>query len=321
MIGQSVHQDWEQYLLALAQETGENHTHGARIFQPEVRILSRAYEQCRLITAQNSRSFYLATTLLPLEKRQAVRALYAFCRLADDLIDKNHDQPGLALQQLRERIHTPRPLDNDLFGGILLAWEDARHRYRIPIRYSDQLLDGVERDLYQDRYKSFEELTIYCYGVASTVGLMSMRIIGYSDAKAIPYAIKLGVALQLTNILRDVGMDWNSNRLYLPLDELAAFGLKEGDVAAARIDERWRAFIRFQIARTRRLYTEAMPGIALLNPDGRFAVAAAAMLYQGILDDIEAHDFNVFGRRAHVGRWRKLILLLHAYLYANKIRV
>ena len=118
--------------------------------------------------------------------------------------------------------------------------------------------------------------------------------------------MRLGIALQLTNILRDVGLDWQAGRLYLPLNELAQFGLSEVDIPRGRVDERWRAFMRHQIARTRALYAEAEPGIALLAPEGRFAIAAAANLYRAILEDIEAHDYDVFTRRAHVGLWGKL---------------
>ena len=149
-------------------------------------------------------------------------------------------------------------------------------------------------------------MAAYSYGVASTVGLMSMHIIGYSDSDAVLYAIKLGVALQLTNILRDVSEDWRRGRLYLPLEELAAHGLSEADVEAGQVDDRWRAFMRFQIARNRDLYAEALPGIAFLNREGRLAVAAAAELYRAILNDIEAHDYDVFSRRAYVNAWNKL---------------
>jgi phytoene synthase len=142
--------------------------------------------------------------------------------------------------------------------------------------------------------------------VASTVGLMGMHIIGFSSMEAIPYAIKLGVALQMTNVLRDVGEDWRAGRVYLPSNELAEFGLAEADLAAGKVDERWRALMRFQIARNRRLYAEAWPGIALLDRDGRSAVAAAGEFYRAILADIEAHDYDVFSRRAHVSGWGKL---------------
>src|SRR5690606_28809297 len=122
-------------------------------------------------------------------------------------------------------------------------------RYRIPHGYSDQLITGVTRDRTQKRYQSFEDLTEYCYGVASTVGLMSMHIVGFMSDDALPYAVKLGIALQLTNILRDIGEDWRMGRLYLPLDELADFGLREDDLDVGRVDDRWRRFMRFQIER------------------------------------------------------------------------
>ncbi|MEO8396555.1 MAG: squalene/phytoene synthase family protein, partial [Chloroflexota bacterium] len=162
------------------------------------------------------------------------------------------------------------------------------------------------RDLTQTRYQSFDELTEYCYGAASTVGLMSMHIVGFVSQAAVPYAVKLGIALQLTNILRDVGEDWRMGRLYLPLDELSAFDLSESDIAAGRVDDRWRSFMRFQIDRVHSLYDDARPGIAYLNPDGRFAIAAAADLYRAILDDIQAQDYRVFHYRAHVSPYGKL---------------
>jgi phytoene synthase len=176
----------------------------------------------------------------------------------------------------------------------------------MPLGYASQLIDGVARDLEQTRYATFDDLAVYCYGVASTVGLMSMHILGYESEEATPYAIKLGVALQLTNILRDVAEDWRRGRLYLPLDELAAFGLSENDIAQSQVNERWRSFMRFQIERTRRLYAEAEPGIALLHRDGRFSTAAAAGLYASILDKIEQQDYDVFSQRAVVSGWGKL---------------
>jgi len=314
---QSTISSWEQHLLALAQDAlciPRDALRPGSISKQE-KVPDETFAACEAITAQYSRTFFLATSLLPGEKQRAMRVLYAFCRTADNLADGDVEQPAAKLLELRKGI-AGQPGSSD--DAVLTAWHAIQECYQIPGCYAEQLLDGVERDLVQQRYRNFEELSIYCYGVASTVGLMSMYITGFSDQRAVPYAIKLGIALQLTNILRDVGEDWNSGRFYLPLDELAAFGLNEQDVAAARVDERWRDFMRFQIARTHRLYAEAMPGIALLHPDGRFAVAAAATLYRGILEDIETHDFNVFDRRAHVTRGRKLVLLLHALRYANR---
>ena len=180
-------------------------------------------------------------------------------------------------------------------------------RYRVPTAYAEQLIDGVARDLTTTRYASFDDLAVYCYGVASTVGLLSMHIIGFAGREAIPYAVKLGVALQITNILRDVREDWAAGRVYLPQEELAAFGLSDADIgkfsSAGFHDEggaadRWRAFMRFQVERNRQLYNEAVPGIAWLDPAGRFAIAAAAGLYRDILEVIAGRDGDVFGQRA-----------------------
>ncbi len=296
---------WEHTLLSLAQDTRASVVNPRPAARPigDKALLARAYAYCDTVTREHSRSFYLATSLLPSDKRRAVRALYAFCRVSDNIVDCPDRNAEKVLRDWRKRSMSVEPPVGDL---IATAWIDTRLRYCIPYRYAEQLVEGVARDFRQKRYATFEDLTAYAYGVASTVGLMSLYIIGFSGKQALPYAIKLGVALQITNILRDVGEDWRAGRLYLPSDELAAFGLTEADIAAGRIDDRWRAFMRFQIERNRRLYNEIWPGIAMLNKDGRFAVAAAAELYRAILDDIEAHDYDVFSRRAHVGTLDKL---------------
>jgi 15-cis-phytoene synthase len=314
---------WENTLLALAHEAH----HAA---QPEFMLsaapslLQQAFTYCESITATYSRSFHLASALLPRNKRQAVRALYAFCRVSDDIVDAystdiTTDAREAQLAGWRAIALDRHPPTDDL---VALAWAYTRQQYNIPLRYAEQLIEGVAQDLSPRRYRTFEELAAYSYGVASTVGLMSMHIIGYTDADAVRYAVKLGVALQLTNILRDVGEDWQAGRLYLPQDELEAFGLYEEDMEclwrtvgehaegtwhlAGKTSKRWQEFMRFQIERNRHLYAEARPGIQLLNQDGRFAIAAAAELYRGILCDIEAHDYDVFSRRSHLTTWGKL---------------
>jgi phytoene synthase len=294
---------WERPLLSLAYEARYSAVAPAATAVGDSELLDRAYAYCDAITATHSRTFSVATSLLPPDKRRAMRALYAFCRVSDDSVDCSKDGAEVALATWRQRALSAAPPASDL---IATAWADTRLRYRIPPRYAEQLLDGVARDLRQKCYRTFADVAAYAYGVASTVGLMSMHIIGFSSAAAIPYAVKLGVALQITNILRDVGEDWRSGRVYLPIEELAAYGLTEADLAIGRVDDRWRTFMRFQIDRNRRLYAEARPGIALLDSDGRFAVAAAGELYRAILDDIEAHDYDVFNRRAHVSAWGKL---------------
>ncbi len=278
-------------------------------------LLDRAYRYCESVTAFHSRTFHLASGLLPEAKRRAARALYAFCRTSDDLVDHALGDARPALEAWRRRALNPQPLTeqaalDDQDALTVLAWTDTRYRFRVPLLYAQQLIEGVAADLECVRYETFDDLAEYCYRVASTVGLMSMHIIGYTGPEAIPYAIRLGVALQMTNILRDVGEDWRNGRLYLPQQELAAFGLGESDIAAGRVDERWREFMRFQIERTRRLYNESWPGIRMLDRDGRFAIAAAAQLYRAILDDIEDHDYDNFTRRAHIGTFGKLRRLL-----------
>ncbi|MCB9419145.1 MAG: phytoene/squalene synthase family protein [Ardenticatenaceae bacterium] len=296
-------QTWEPHLLAMAYEAA----HPPKLHLPRLigdqSVRQQAYTHCETLTAYHSRSFHMASGLLPAEKRRAVRALYAFCRVTDDIVDNNPDTAVTKLQEWRTHVFASEPPAND---PVAVAWTDTRAHYHVPIRYAEQLVEGVTRDLTQTRYETFTDLATYCYSVASTVGLMSMHIIGYSGPDAIPYAIKLGLALQMTNILRDVAEDWERGRLYLPQDELAAFNLTEETIANGRVTEDWREFMRFQIERNRSLYAEAWPGIQMLNGDGRFAIAAAAGLYQAILQDIEQHDYDVFSRRAHIGTWGKL---------------
>ncbi len=305
---------WEQPLLTLAREAVQSMTAHAGAVVCDRAELAHAYAHCEALTARHSRSFYLASTFLSADKRRALRALYAFCRVTDDIVDCGDCDAENDLVRWRQQalaINPPQTV------RVVVAWADARLRYRIPVRYAEQLIDGVARDLVQRRYQTFDELAAYAYGVASTVGLMSMHIIGFSGPEAVPYAIKLGVALQLTNILRDVAEDWRAGRIYLPATELAAFDLSEADLAAGRVDDRWRAFMRFQIERNRRLYAEAWPGLALLNKDGRFAVTAAAGLYRAILDDLEAHDYDTFTRRAHVSGARKLRILFNLWWHTR----
>jgi phytoene synthase len=315
---------WEQRLVGWAHEALDAHAPLAvdeRLSGLEANaLLQPAYGYCAALTRSASRTFYLASGLLPGSQRQAARALYAFCRVTDDVVDRARTRrggdAGNALGAWRRRAlapyvpgdEAPEPHDDpaSLYDPVTLAWTHTRLAHGIPRRYAEQLIDGVSRDLHATRYASFADLAAYCYGVASTVGLMAMHIIGFAGPEAVPYAVRLGVALQLTNVLRDVGEDWRAGRVYLPQDELAAFGVTEEDLAEGRVTAAWRAVMRFQIARNRKLYAEAMPGIGLLAPGGRLAIQAAAELYQGILGQIEANDYDVFRARAHLSGGEKL---------------
>jgi phytoene synthase len=297
-------QGWEHQLLTWAEEPLKS-IQVPRAIHADDHALQAAYRHCEAVTRFHSKTFYMASGLLPTEKRNAVRALYAFCRVTDDLVDRPA-RPADTLTELnqwKQVVTEGHPSAND---PVALAWADAQARFNIPAGYAEQLINGVARDLQQKRYQTFADLAEYSYGVASTVGLMAMHIIGFSSVEAVPYAVKLGVALQLTNILRDVHEDWEAGRLYLPQDELRAFDLTEADIANHNTDQRWQDFMRFQIARNRQLYAESQTGIAMLRADGRFAIAAAAELYRGILDDIEQHNGNIYNRRAGVSTFGKL---------------
>src|SRR5512142_1544555 len=217
---------WEHRLIELAGITSHARPSPLFSYWAGDASLQKAYRKCAAITREHSKSFHLASGLLPEAKRQAIRALYAFCRTVDDIVDRpaGADRDA-SLDYWREQVQSASLPDEDNTVGA--AWGDTLLRYDIPRRYALQLIDGVARDMVQTRYATFDDLSTYCYGVASTVGLMSMHIVGFESSDAMPFAIKLGVALQMTNILRDVGEDYRNGRVYLPLEEMEAFGVSE----------------------------------------------------------------------------------------------
>lgn len=299
-----VQANWENQLLALAGNVSKPRTRPFFSYWAGDAALRKAYKQAEKITSQHSKSFYFASGLLPEEKRSAVRALYAFCRTVDDIVDESTDaERETQLDYWRKMVETSSFADND---RVAAAWADTLTRYYIPRHYALQLIDGVARDLRQIRYQTFDDLATYCYGVASTVGLMSMYIVGFEDGAAVPYAIKLGVALQMTNILRDIGEDYQNGRLYLPREELVFYGIQESDIARGNLTDNWRQFMNFQIDRTRQLYAESWAGVTMLEREGQLAVGAASVFYQGILDEIEKNDYDVFTRHASLSAWSKL---------------
>jgi phytoene synthase len=272
----------------------------------DARELEAAFAHADQITRRNSKTFYTATGLLPADARRAIRALYGFCRTTDDLVDR--DGATLAdVEAWRGQVARPAARQTD---PVLRAWAAVRERYGVDGRYEMELIDGVALDIRRQRYHAWPELERYCYLVASTDGLLSMPIIGLapgvSFAEAAPYAIRLGVALQLTNILRDVGEDAGRGRVYLPAADLARFGLTADDVLRGVYDERFVGLMQFEIRRARDQFFRALPGIALLSAAARPAVGAAALLYRAILDEIEANDYQVYARRAHTTGWQKL---------------
>lgn len=288
--------------------------------------LDEAYELCRQVTAQYAKTFYLGTLLMPPEKRKAIWAIYVWCRRTDELVDGP-----------QAKSTTPETLDQweqhleSIFAGhaiddVDVALVDTLQRFPMDIQPFRDMIAGQRMDLYRSRYETFEELDLYCYRVAGTVGLMSSAVLGLdtsvspapwqSDAIYIPKeeAIALGVANQLTNILRDVGEDAQRGRIYLPLEDLALFNYTEADLFNGVNDERWQGLMKFQIQRARKYYEAAERGIRSLNRDSRWPVWTALMLYQGILDVIEKNNYNVFSKRAYVPTPKKMLYLPVAWL-------
>lgn len=267
--------------------------------------IAEAYAECERIIRRHSKSFYFSSQFLDVEKRRAVRALYAFCRTTDDTVDLATDDPARALAAW---VHQARGNAPAHHNPVLVAWHDTRARYGLPAALVDELLAGVAMDLTIQRYATFADLWLYCYRVASVVGLLVMGITGHAPG-AEPYAIKLGVALQLTNILRDVGEDAQRGRVYLPQEDLERFGLTADEILAGVLDERFRSLMRFEVQRAQRLYDESWPGIALLPPESRLAIGAAARVYRGILDKLAANGYDAHTRRAHLSLREKLARL------------
>jgi 15-cis-phytoene synthase len=278
---------------------------------------------CGNIVRRHARTFALASAFLPLQKRRATYALYAFCRLADDAVDRagptGKDAVRASLRALRGQ------LDAALTGGFAgpvmheTAW--AIRRYGIPMAPIDELVDGVARDLDPTDYRDWPSLQAYCEGVASSVGELCTHVFGVVGgesmrADAIVCARTLGVAMQITNILRDVGEDAGNGRCYLPDDALRAVGLTREQVLARDVDVRspaWKAMMRHFVAQARQLYREALPGIDLLAPDSRRCAQACAVGYAAILEAIEEAEYDTIASRAHIGFRRKTRLMLSLY--------
>jgi 15-cis-phytoene synthase len=294
--------------------------------------LDESYEICRRDTAYHSKTFYLGTLLMTEEKRRGIWAIYMWCRRTDELVDgpqaMTTDAGTLDRWEANlESVFAGRPLDD-----FDVALVDTVERYNLDIQPFRDMIEGQRMDLERNRYETFEELKLYCYRVAGTVGLMSAQVMGiepFSDRLQAPWinpyegtqepiekAIALGIANQLTNILRDVGEDARRGRIYLPQEDLKLFNYSEEDLFRGVIDERWRALMKFQIERARKFFAISETGIRALAPDARWPVWSAFILYRQILDAIERNRYDVFTKRAYVPGLRKFFSLPMAWMKA-----
>ncbi|AGC42255.1 phytoene synthase [Myxococcus stipitatus DSM 14675] len=307
-------------------------------------LVRQGYALARKVTRHHAKSFFFASYLLFGQRRKAAFALYAFCRRLDDLVDEagsGAEELSVRLARARSRVaelyvsmpelasEEMGPPGGRLEGGVARSPWDAgefaalahtvRH-YRIPEQPFQDLISGMEMDLTKHRYETWAELDLYCYRVAGVVGLMLTPVLGCSDVTALRPAADLGRGMQLTNILRDVREDLERGRVYLPAEELAAFGLSEEDLRRGTVDARWREFMRFQVARARSYYARAAQGVPSLTGFGsQRMVRLMGAIYGDILRDIEARDYDVFSARAHVTTRRKLALAAASFLRPESV--
>jgi phytoene synthase len=305
----------------------------------DLRLVRQGYRLAREVARQNAKSFFFASHLLFGARRRAAFALYAFCRRLDDLVDEGG--LGAAPMDLKGRLERARQMVAEVYlpmpelavpgldspaERLMSATEQSpwelsefaalkhciRH-FRIPELPFQELISGMEMDLTKRRYVTFEELDLYCYRVAGVVGLMMAPVLGCTDAQAASHAADLGRAMQLTNILRDVSEDLERGRVYLPEEELRAFGLSEEALREGKVDDRWREFMRFQIRRARAYYARGAAGVRYLTGFGsQRMVRLMGGIYGDILRVIEERDYDVFSARAWVPGRRKLALAMTA---------
>lgn len=259
--------------------------------------------QCAEIARIHGRTFYFACRFLPPAQRRAIHAIYAYCRIADDIVDQAPISGNLAaaraLDEWEAQIERPSTPVPSAFAAVRL-------RYGVPAAAAHALIDGLRMDLSFRRYATWDDLSLYCYRVAGTVGEMAAPVLGCRETAAIPRAIELGIAMQLTNILRDVAEDARLGRLYLPEADLAEFGCDPEAVLAGRPDGRFAELMAFEIARARAYYASSMHGLPALSPAGRLTALAGSDLYSHILTRIEAQQYDVFRTRASVSTVGKL---------------
>ncbi|WJX58570.1 hypothetical protein P8452_44011 [Trifolium repens] len=299
--------------------TGELEVKPEIVLPGNLSLLSEAYDRCGEICAEYAKTFYLGTLLMTPERRRAIWAIYVWCRRTDELVDGPNASNITATAMDRWESRLDELFQGRPFDMLDAALSDTVAKFPVDIQPFKDMIEGMRMDLKKSRYQTFDELYLYCYYVAGTVGLMSVPVMGISTLSQAPTesvynaALALGIANQLTNILRDVGEDARRGRVYLPQDELALAGLSDDDIFAGKVTDKWRNFMKSQIKRARMFFDEAEKGVTELNEQSRWPVWASLLLYRQILDEIEANDYNNFTKRAYVGKTKKLLSLPLAY--------
>ncbi|MCB1937958.1 MAG: presqualene diphosphate synthase HpnD [Rhodocyclaceae bacterium] len=261
---------------------------------------------CQQKAAASGSSFYYSFMFLPPERRQAIMALYAFCREVDDVVDECND-PSIAQTTLDwwrgevERAYAGAPTH-----PVGQALADIRPRFNLPAEQLIEIIDGMQMDLTQTRYLDFKGLRLYCYRVASVVGSLAAEIFGYQDRQTLKYAHDLGLAFQLTNIIRDVGEDARRGRIYLPVDELQRFNVPASEILDAKSSDNFRALMQFQAERAIAYYDQAMTQLPDADRKAQRPGLIMAAIYRTLLDEIARDDFQVLTQRTSLTPVRKL---------------
>ena len=268
--------------------------------------LDLAYEACRTITRREAKNFYYAFLTLPVAKRRAIYAAYAFCRYCDDSVDEetSPDAKLTALADLQSNLDAT--YSGNVSSPVFLALADVVKQYDIPQDYFRAIILGVESDLVKDRFENFDELREYCYRVASVVGLICLQIFGYEDDEAKVYAEDLGLAMQLTNIIRDVREDLEMDRVYLPQDEMARFGYSEEDLRNGVRNQAFMDLMEFQSQRAREYFDRGFKLLPYLSRRSRACPAVLGALYSKVLDRIEASGYDVLESRVSLSKAEKI---------------
>lgn len=274
--------------------------------------LDACYEACRRLTKRHGTTYYFSARFFPPAIRRSIYGLYGFVRVPDELVDNPEAGECDEAAQQRNLLAWRAQLERALAGAeaehpVMRAFVDTARRHKIAPELPFAFLDAMLMDVSVRRYETFADLCRYTHGSASVIGLMICAIVGMNDPAALPYAADLGLAMQLTNFLRDIGEDYRERgRIYLPLEDLERFGYTEAELANGLVTERFRALMRFEIARNRAIYRRAEQGIPALPPFARFPIRLAGRLYAAILERIERNGYDVFSRRAATSRAYKL---------------
>jgi phytoene synthase len=286
--------------------------------------LRESYAECKRLNSLHGKTYYLATLLLPKAKRPFVHALYGFARYADEIVD-DLNSTLTEVEKAKALQHWSDQILKDLVGGkssdpIGAALIDTVTRFDIPLKYFEAFIHSMKMDLSVTEYKTYEDLMEYVYGSAAVIGLQMVPILGPLSPEAYECAEKLGIAFQLANFIRDVGEDLDRGRVYLPLDELATFGVTRADLEKKILTPEIINALKFNIERVRNLQREAAPGIAMLEKSSRACIEAASELYCGIVDEVEAIDYQIFKKRAKTSTWRRIKVAFPAWLRAIRAR-